>query len=157
MRRRTKAGPIGGALVCNVISGAATSGGSRPGKLAMNCATFITGPRRFPRTAVRSCALVALNRAVPPSERAAPRAATPVNPAETRANRVSRRANPSSRSSAGASVTRAILYVSFTTDSTISLFGRAALLIALVLLSQSGTLNVTFTVTGDHSAKGKSA
>src|SRR5579871_62127 len=98
MRRLTKPAPIGGALACNSSSGAATSLGRAPGTVATNCATFITGPRKFPRTFVKSAALEALKTRVPPSARPAPRAATPVRPADTRANRVKRRASPFSRS-----------------------------------------------------------
>lgn len=94
--RRTKPAPIGGALVCSVNRGAATSGGNTPGTVATNCATFITGPRKLPNTCVRSAAFFALKTDVPDSERAAPRAATPVSPAETRAKRVNLCANPSS-------------------------------------------------------------
>ena len=56
----------------------------------MNCATFITGPRKLPNTRVRSAAFCAETAFVPPSERAAPRAATPANPPETRAKRPAR-------------------------------------------------------------------
>src|SRR5579862_333773 len=97
MRRRTKVAPIGGALVWRLSKGVATSAGNAPGTVATNCAIFITGPRRLPSTVVRSAALDALNRRVPPSARPAPRAATPVSPAETRANRVRRRVTLFSR------------------------------------------------------------
>ena len=98
MRLRTKLAPIGGALACKVSRGAATSGGNTPGTVATNCATFITGPRKFPRTRVRSAAFCADIALVPPSDRAAPRAATPAKPLETRAKRVILLAMPSSRS-----------------------------------------------------------
>ena len=48
MRRLTKAQPIGGASLCSFCSSAAYSGGSRSGTVAINCATFISGPLRRP-------------------------------------------------------------------------------------------------------------
>ncbi len=48
MRRLTKAQPIGGASLCSFCNSAAYSGGSRSGMVAINCATFISGPLSRP-------------------------------------------------------------------------------------------------------------
>ena len=48
MRRLTKAQPIGGASLCSFCNSAAYSGGSRSGTVAINCATFISGPLSRP-------------------------------------------------------------------------------------------------------------
>ncbi len=48
MRRLTKAQPIGGASLCSFCNSAAYSGGNRSGMVAINWATFISGPLRLP-------------------------------------------------------------------------------------------------------------
>jgi len=84
MRRRTKAGPMGGAFVCSLMSSAAYSGGSASGTVASICATLMSGPFNRPSASRRMIASRA--RASSPARRAAPmRTAAPDSAAPTRA------------------------------------------------------------------------
>ena len=56
MRRRTNAGPIGGACDCSCDSSCAYSAGSASGMVAISCATFMIGPLRPPSAAARAAA-----------------------------------------------------------------------------------------------------
>ena len=60
MRRLTKAQPIGGASLCSFCNSVAYSGGSRSGMVAINCATFISGP--FSRPSAEATAVASLAR-----------------------------------------------------------------------------------------------
>ena len=59
MRRRTNAGPMGGACDCSCDSSCAYSAGSASGMVASSCATFMIGPLRPPSAAASAAALLA--------------------------------------------------------------------------------------------------
>ena len=60
MRRRTNAGPIGGACDCSWASSSAYSAGSASGMVAISCATFMIGPLRPPSAAASAAAFLAV-------------------------------------------------------------------------------------------------
>ena len=70
MRRLTKAQPMGGASLCSFCSSAAYSGGNRSGMVAINWATFISGPFEPPerrRQRARVAGAVGLAAEQPPA------------------------------------------------------------------------------------------
>ena len=77
MRRRTNAGPMGGACDCSWDSSCAYSAGSASGMVASSCATFMIGPLRPPSAAVSAMALPARLGVRPRKRSPAMRAATP--------------------------------------------------------------------------------
>ena len=76
MRRRTNAGPIGGACDCSWDSSCAYSAGSASGMVAISCATFMIGPLRPPSAAARAAAFLESSAPKPSSRWPATRAAT---------------------------------------------------------------------------------
>ena len=76
MRRRTNAGPIGGACDCSWESSCAYSAGSASGMVASSCATFMIGPLRPPRAAASAAAFFGSSPSMPKRRWPATRAAT---------------------------------------------------------------------------------
>ncbi len=76
MRRRTNAGPMGGACDCSWESSWAYSGGSASGMVASSCATFMIGPLRPPSAAASAAAFLLSSESRPKNRWLATRAAT---------------------------------------------------------------------------------
>ena len=71
MRRLTKAQPIGGASLCSFCNSAAYSAGSKSGMVAINWATFISGPLSRPSADDSALASPARSGSLPSSRRPA--------------------------------------------------------------------------------------